>query len=285
MILVLGATGRVGGAASAHLAQNHIDHRVLVRDASKFSPSAGADIEVVVGDLANEDDVQKALAGVTSALLVVANSAGQPTMERQFASAAAAAGVQHLVKVSSMEAGPEVSAAFPRSHYETEQHISALDLQWTFLRPNFYMQNMLMYAGAIANAGLFALPLGQAKTAMVDTRDVGVAAAISLTDLAHRNQTYALTGPDLITFEQAAQIMSDTLDKPVRYIPQSAEEFREVLSGFVKDPWQLNGVCELFGEIAAGSLDEQSDDLKNLLGHTPGSLQQFVADYRQAFTG
>ena len=256
---------------------------MLVRDGQRFSPSPGAQIDVVVGDLGNDGDVRKALEGVNSALLVLANSAKQPAMERQFATAAADAGVQHLVKVSSIEAGPDTSAAFPRSHFETEQHIRSLDIGWTFLRPSFFMQNLLTYAGSIASAGLFALPLGQAKTALVDARDVGTAAAITLTDPVHRNRGYALTGPELITFDQVAETLSETLDKPVRYLPQSAQEFREKLSMFVKDTWQLNGVCELFGEIAGGALEEQSDDLDALLGRSAASLQQFIAEHRQAF--
>ncbi len=283
MILLLGATGRIGGAASARLAKDNIAHRVLVRDPAKFSPPAGAPIEVLEGDLNNSADLKLALKDVSSALLVVSNNSQQPTIERQFASAAADAGVEHLVKVSSIEAGPEATAAFPRNHYQTEQHIESLGIPWTFLRPNFFMQNMLMYAGAVANAGLFALPLGDARTAMVDTRDVGEAAAIALTHPEHRNQTYALTGPQLITFEQAASIMSEVLGKPVRYVKQSPEEFRDGLSKFVKDTWQLDGVCELFQEIAGGSLDEKTNLVEQLLGRPAISLSQFVSDYARAF--
>ena len=54
-------------------------------------------------------------------------------------------------------------------------------MDWTFLRPNYYMQNMLMYVGSIARTNSFALPLGAAKTAMIDSRDVGEVAAVVLT--------------------------------------------------------------------------------------------------------
>ncbi len=283
MILISGATGRVGGAASATLCQAGIAHRVMVRDPEKFTASDGAAVDVVRGNMENPDELREALWDVTGALLVMGNHPSQPTLEKQFASLAAESGVKHLVKVSSMEAGPESVAAFPRQHYETEEHIRSLGVDWTFLQPNFFMQNLLMYAGSITGAGVFALPLGTARTAPVDTRDVGAVAAAVLSDDQWRNQALRLTGPELMHFGQVADVMSTVLDKPIKYVAQTPEAFREVLSNFVHEPWQLNGVCELFAEIAKGSLDEKTDTVKQVLGRDPISLARFTADHIKAF--
>ncbi|MEM7704366.1 MAG: SDR family oxidoreductase [Pseudomonadota bacterium] len=284
MILITGATGRVGGAASAALSREGTAHRVLVRDPGKFTAADGAAVEVVRGAMENPDELREALRGTTGALLVMGNHPSQPTLEKQFASLAAEAGVKHLVKVSSMEAGPESVAAFPKQHFETEEHIRSLDVDWTFLQPNFFMQNLLMYAGSITGAGVFALPLGMARTAPVDTRDVGAVAAAVLSSDQWRNQALRLTGPELMHFEQVADVMSTVLGKPIKYVAQSPEAFREVLSGFVHEPWQLNGVCELFAEIANGSLDERTDTVKQVLGRDPISLARFAADHTTVFT-
>ena len=89
-----------------------------------------------------------------------------------------------------MAAAPDAIAKLPKNHYDTEQHIASLGIDWTFLRPNYYMQNMLMYAGSIARANSSALPLGTATTAMIDARVVGKVAAVVLTGERYAGQAH-----------------------------------------------------------------------------------------------
>ena len=282
MILLTGATGRVGSAAGKALARGSVPFRALVRDPDKlaFDPDAA---EIVQGDLSDPAIVEQALQGVSRALIVMGNHPEQSKLERQFASLAAAAGVSHLVKVSSMEAAPDATATLPKNHYDTEQHIAALGMNWTFLRPNYYMQNMLMYAGAIARTNSFALPLGTSKTAMIDARDVGEVAAVVLTGEGHVGQAYRLTGPAMMDFHEVAAHMGAVLARPVSYVPQSPEAFRDVLGQFIQSAWQLDAVCELFAEIAAGSLEEQTSTTADLLGRPAMDLETFTQQFASAF--
>ena len=282
MILLTGATGRVGSAAGKALARAGVPFRVLVRDPAKlaFDPDAA---EIVQGDLSDPAIVKQALHGVSRALIVMGNHPEQSKLERQFASLAADAGVSHLVKVSSMEAAPDATATLPKNHYDTEQHIAALGLDWTFLRPNYYMQNMLMYAGAIARTNSFALPLGTSKTAMIDARDVGEVAAVVLTGEGHVGQAYRLTGPAMMDFHEVAAHMGTVLARPVSYVAQSPEAFRKVLGQSIQSAWQLDAVCELFAEIAAGSLEEQTSTTADLLGRPAMDLETFTQQFASAF--
>jgi uncharacterized protein YbjT (DUF2867 family) len=104
MILLTGATGRVGKAAAAKLLRAGVPFRAFVRDADTFEQS-GEGVEVVVGDFTDPDSVARAVQGVTRALIVMGNHPDQAELEQRFATVAADAGVAHLVKVSSMEAG------------------------------------------------------------------------------------------------------------------------------------------------------------------------------------
>ena len=282
MILLTGTTGRVGSAAAKALARANIPFRALVRDPDKvaFDPDAA---EIVQGDLNDPAIVKQALQGVSRALIVMGNHPDQAKLERQFASLAADGGVSHLVKVSSMEAAPDATATLPKNHYDTEQHIASLGVDWTFLRPNYYMQNMLMYAGSIARTNSFALPLGTAKTAMIDSRDVGEVAAVVLTGEGHAGQAYRLTGPAMMDFHEVAARMGTVLERPVSYVAQSPEVFREVLGQFIQSVWQLDAVCELFAEIAAGSLQEQHSTTADLLGRPAVDLETFTRQFAGAF--
>jgi uncharacterized protein YbjT (DUF2867 family) len=282
MILLTGATGRVGSATAKALALARIPFRALVRDSEKVAFDPGA-AEIVQGDLNDRAIVEQALQGVSRALIVMGNHPDQSKLELQFASLSAEAGVSHLVKVSSMEAAPDATARLPKNHYDTEQHIASLGIDWTFLRPNYYMQNMLMYAGSIARNNSFALPLGTAKTAMIDARDVGEVAAVVLTGEGHAGQAYRLTGPKMMDFHEVAARIGAVLERPVAYVAQSPEAFREVLGQFIKSAWQLDAVCELFAEIAAGSLEEQTSTTADLLGRPAMDLDTFTKQFADAF--
>jgi len=283
LILLSGATGRVGSAASMTLNQAGVPFRVLVRDPDRFALKDAENIELVQGDLEDPDDVTAAMKDVDKALLLMSNSPAQADIEKQFALIAERMGVRHLVKISSMEASAQTSATLPMLHYDSEQMIQSLNLTWTFLRPNFYMQNMLMYSASISEAGVFALPLGDAKTAMVDARDVGAVVAAVLQEDGHQNKIYQLTGSELINFDEVAERMLTVLGKPVAYQKQTADEFRTVLENFIQSQWQLDAVCELFAEIADGSLEQMSGDVERLLGRAPISLTQFTRDFSTAF--
>jgi uncharacterized protein YbjT (DUF2867 family) len=282
MILLTGATGRVGSAAAAALCEAGQSFRVLVRDADRFLLSAPF-IEVIEGDLSDVAKVKTALSGIDRALLVMGNHPEQAQFERRFATQAAEAGVSHLVKISSMEASAETVAVLPQNHFATEQHIVDLGLGWTFLRPNYYMQNMLMYANSIRQAGTFSLPLGLATTAMIDAQDVGEVAAAALTQEGHEGKTHLLTGPDLIDFHGVSRRMSSVLKREISYVEQTPEAFHAVLENVIPSKWQLDAVCELFAEIAKGSLSSSTDTVARILGRPAASIEDFTRRYLPAF--
>ena len=210
------------------------------------------------------------------------NHPDQAKLERQFTTFADKAGASHLVKVSSTEAGPGATATLPKNHYDTEQHIALLRIDWTLFGPNYYMQNVLMYAGSIARTNSFALPLGYAKKAMIDARDVGEAAVVFTTE-GHAGQAYRLTGPELIDFHEVAARMSAVLERPLSYVAQSPEAFCEVLGQFIQSAWQLDAVSKLFAEIAAGSLEEQTSTIQQVLGCPAMSLDTFTQQFTRTF--
>ena len=282
MILLTGATGRVGRAAASALLNAGLSFRVLVRDPAKLTLTDSR-IEVITGDLGEAQSVQRALEGIERALIVMGNHPDQAVIERQFATLAREAGVAHVVKISSMEASADASAVLPRNHYETEQHIAASGMDWTFLRPNFYMQNMLMYAESIKSTGSFALPLGTAFTATVDTQDVGEVAAAVLSGDGHAGQIYELTGPDLKTFHDVARRLGGVIGQSVCYREQAPEEFRATLERFISSRWQLDAVCELFAEIAAGSLAYRTEAVSDLLGRPPTTIESFAQRFSAVF--
>ncbi len=259
--------------------------RALVRDLAKAESLAAAGIELVVGDIGEPAILRRAMHGVDKALLILNNTRDQLAMEKQFVDIASEAGVSHLVKMSSMEASADAKSPIPQSHWEVEQYIKASGLTWTMIKPNFFMQNLLANAATIKSMRKFFLPMGNGKTAMSDTRDVGAATAVIMTGSGHENQSYELTGPELLTFHDVADRFTEVLGTKVEYVDQPMDSYREMLAQYLPDEWHTNAVCELFAEIAEGGLDYTTDTIKQLIGREPTSLAQFIRDHIAIFNG
>ena len=284
MILITGATGKTGGAAAKILAEEGAKVLALVRNEEKAGPLREAGIEVVIGDMSDPAALDKAMQGVKRVLLVTPNGEQQLSLEKNVVEAAKKAGVEHLVKVSSMEAAPDASVV-PRSHYECEQYIRASGLSWTILKPNFFMQNLFGNAKTIIEQGKMFLPLKDGKTAMADTRDIGAVAAKVLSTEGHEGKEYELTGPELLSFHDVAERFSQALGKTVEYVDVPLDGYRKTLKQFLPE-WHADAVADLFGEIAeGGGLEGTTDTVEELLGRPPTSVKEFVSDHKHVFGG
>ncbi len=284
MILLTGATGKTGGALARELVNKGVPVRALVRDAEKAASLQAAGIELIVGDVGDRDAVAKALTGVEKATLILPNSQEQESMELQFVDLAVEAGVGHLVKLSSFEAQPEATSPIPAQHYTVEQHIRASGLDWTMIRPNFFMQNLFGSGHAIKTEGKFYLPLGDGVTVMMDCRDIGAAIAEVLVGSGHEGQSYEISGPELMTFNDVAEQLSAVLGKRVEYVNQDPAAFREKIAPFLTSEWHANSIMHLFSELAAGVVRPQvTDTFARLVGREPIVFKQFVRDHIGVF--
>jgi uncharacterized protein YbjT (DUF2867 family) len=277
MILLTGATGKTGGETAKQLVEKGASLRALVRDEAKAADLKAAGVELVVGDMSDADSVKQALDGAEKAFMLMPNGKQQLALEKQFTELAVAAGVKHLVKMSSMEAVADAETPIPQAHWAAEEYIRASGLDWTMIKPNFFMQNLLASAGTIREQRKFFLPMGDGTTGMADVRDIGAFCAEVLTGEGHAGQSYEITGPEVLSFYDVAERFSEVLGEKVEYVAMPMEKFRERMSPIL-EPWHLNAVCELFREIAEIGLDHTTSTFKELIGRDPISLKKFIED-------
>lgn len=285
MILLTGATGKTGGETAKALLAQGVKIRALVRSPEKAAALEAAGAEIVAGDVSDAAALAKALTGIERALLILPNGEHQLALEKQFTDVAKQAGVKHLVKMSSMEAVAEAKSPIPRAHWASEEYIRASGLTWTMIKPNFFMQNLLAFAGTIKEQGKFFLPMGEGQTVMIDARDIGAVAAAVLAGAGHEGQSYQVTGPEVLGFGDVADRFTAVLGRKVEYVNIPMPAYREKLSHVLTNKWHLNAVCELFGEIAECPVLEVTDTVKRLTGRDPRPLRQFIEDHRAAFGG
>ncbi|MFE9686692.1 NmrA family NAD(P)-binding protein [Streptomyces sp. NPDC006285] len=278
MILVTTA-GKVGSEAVRLLTQQQ-PVRVLVRDPAKAKALADAGAHIVVGDLEVPASIDAAMAGVTAVVLV---SPAVPAQELNVVASAAQAGVGHIVKVTS-KAAPDSPIARRRGQSEIEAGLAASGVPHTLLRSNAYMQNVLALAPAIAKTSGFGSAAGKGRTGMVDARDVAaVAATIAATPAGHADKTYWLTGPQAISNDEVAAVLSRRLGRTITYRELSFEENKDAMirAGVPEQIAHMN--AQAFSMIAEGDADWATQDVPALLGRPARSFEQFAADHAASF--
>jgi uncharacterized protein YbjT (DUF2867 family) len=284
MILITGATGKTGGEAARQLAAAKVPFRALVRNPDKASALKALGAEIVIGDITDPQALKRAMAGVDKAFLVMPNEEEQVQVERQFIDEAKAAGVRHIVYLSSLESLPESTNPITRAHVATEDYLRKSGLAWTMLRPTFFNQLLLSSARRIKGDGQIVMPAGNGTVAATDVRDVGEVIVLVLTQPGHENKSYDLTGPELLTMSEIAAKFSKVLGREVRYIDQPIDEFAAVLRSIGVKEWRVSAVCKEFQAIAGGAIDHTTNKIAELLGHPPISIEQFIADHRAVFS-
>ena len=130
----------------------------------------------------------------------------------------------------------------------------------------------------IGSDGSIRGPAGDGRAAVVAQDDIAeVAATILTSNGAYDGQTLNLTGPDALTMNEIAAILSDHLDRSVSYIPETIEEAYESRASYGAPPWQVDAWVSTYTAIAAGELAGVSEDIAEVTGHPPMALQQVLA--------
>lgn len=280
MILITTA-GKVGSEAAAVLGRAGTPARILVRDRARHAELADIGVEVVSGDLDDAPALRAAMDGVDAVILV---SPAVPAQELRVIDAAAHARVGLITKVTS-KASPDSPVARRRGQSEIEAGLAASGVPHTLLRANAYMQNFLALAPLIAATDSFASSAANGRVGLVDARDVAaVAAQIAAHPEGHAGQTYWITGPDLLSYDDVAVILSDVLGRHITFNARTADEDRDAMiaAGVPAPIAEQNATA--FSLIATGDAEWTSDDIITILGHPGRSLQDFVEDHAAAFT-
>ena len=280
MILVTTA-GKVGSEASRLLAGRHDRVRVLVRDPEKAAVLARGGVDVVKGDLTVPATIDSAMQGVTSVVLV---SPAIPAQELNVIGSAVRAGVGHIVKITS-EASTDSAIARRRGQAEIEDSLVASGLGYTLLRNNAYMQNFLTLAPSIVATSSFASSTGDGRIGMIDARDVAaVAAEIAAAPAGHRGKTYWPTGPEAISYADAAGVLSTVIGRPITFRRQTTDEEREAMIQAGVPATVADDNAKALSLFAGGDGDYVTDDVPTVLGRPARTYTQFVTDYVQAFS-
>lgn len=233
MILVVGATGALGGGIARQLVSRGHDVQVLVRPGSDYTGLLEAGARPVMGDLKDPLSLTRACAGAKT-VITTANSAmrgGDDTVDsvdrkgnRALIDAARSAGVGHFIFVSALGADEQSPVDFVRAKGETERHVRESGMLYTIIQPNVFMDvwipNMIL-APLSRDLPITLVGQGDHRHTFIARDDVASFVVACVDNPAAENRTLVIGGPEALSWTEVALMAGEILGREldVRYVP------------------------------------------------------------------
>ena len=274
MIALTGATGTVGRELVRLLVEQRERPRVITRDVPLARRVFGGSVDYAQADLDRPGTLPAALAGAERVFLLTPATSRQPAREHHLVAAAVAAGVGHIVKASVFRADETSTLRIAQKHGRTEALIASTRLEWTFLRPVFFMQNL---TGQILNGELVSAAAA-GRVGMIDARDVAAAAAAVLTSPPSGGRVYTLTGPQTVTFDEVAKLVASIGAAGCVHRQVAPERVRAAMLRSGAERWFASDIARLHTKLAQGYEDLVTPDVYCLTGRSGRDFRAFVED-------
>ncbi|HOQ53780.1 MAG TPA: SDR family oxidoreductase [Micropruina sp.] len=186
------------------------------------------------------------------------------------------AGVRQVVFLSLQ--GVQANRGTP--HHAVEAYLKRTGAPYTFLRPNFFMQNLsTTYAQRICDTGEIFVPAGRARTAFIDARDIGRVAAAVLTSPRHLRKAYTLSGEQSLGYAAVARIMTEVLGRPIRYLRPSEQQYLAALAADGWPPDYLAVQKMIYRVVRLNVSAMPNRTVRRLTGAPATRFDQFVRDH------
>jgi uncharacterized protein YbjT (DUF2867 family) len=281
-ILVTGARGNIGSRVVARLAKAGARVRVLLR---KPSPTLAdrPSIDVVHGSYDDAAAITAAMKGVSRALFITAG----PELARHdgaLATAARAAGVEHVVKLSvagARSGGPEI----PAWHHDGEQRITATGLATTFLRPSSFASNARGWVTTLRTTGKAFGAFGAAALPVIHPDDIADVAVAALTQPGHAGKAYDLTGPEALTCTQQVAILGEIAGRGFEYVNVDDEAAVRGMLDAGMPRVMADAMIHLVQALRAAGRIPPGEVVPQILGRPARTFRQWATDNAEIFQG
>lgn len=243
MIVITTPTGGIGRQVLDLLLSSSEDLRVIVRDPAKLSPAVRDRAEVVTGSHADPEVVGKAFAGADAVFWLVPPDAHAPSLEVAYSGFTAAAarafpayGVSHVVGISALGRGTPVAgtAGLVTASLEMDDLIAGTGVAYRAIANPSFMENLLEQVASIRDDGVFThTSLADRRAPIAATGDIAAVSARLLLDRSWTGtDSVPVLGPEDLSPNDRARIMSEVLGRPVRYEREPLEALAARMTGF-----------------------------------------------------
>ncbi len=238
MIVITTPTGQIGRQVLGNLLDSGEQLRVIARDPSQLPAEVREDLDIVEGSHGDAAVVDKAFAGADAVFWLTPADPRAPSVEAAFAGFTRPAaeafkrhGVGRVVGVSMLGRSTPWAgrAGFVTGSLAMDDLIAASAVAYRALTNPYFMEDTVRQAESIKNQGVFFWPIaGDRKLPAVATRDIAAAASRLLLDARWSGvEEVPLLGPEDLSFDDMAEIMSQVLGKDVRFQQITFEAYKD----------------------------------------------------------
>lgn len=281
-VLVIGATGKIGSAATHALLNDGYPVRVLARDEKKAKSLFSERAEIFPGDAASAEDVKKALQGVSYLFVVLPTFPGVDVQFKNIADAAKGSGLKRIVKVSALGTEKNSPIQIARWHADSEELFAATGIPYTFLHPGMFMSNLLAELPGIKATGAINSPFVTTKLAMIDPQDIGEAGAKILVNGGFDGQTVPMTGNQESTYADAAALLSKKLGREIKANYITPDDAYGFMTAAGVPEWYANDLRTMMNFFGSSDVIK-IETVKGILNREPGTLENWIDKNLAAF--
>jgi uncharacterized protein YbjT (DUF2867 family) len=277
-ILITGASGKTGRrVVSATAQRGGIVRAFLRRPAAEAEMRQAGAAEIAIGDFADRDSLRGALSGTGQVLHIcppmhpLEDKIAQTLIEL-----AIEQGLEHFVLYSVLH--PLLTDVPHHARkLEAERALVASHLAYTILQPSRYMQHLLPIWNTILATGVHSMPFRtSSRFSVVDLADLAEACAVVMTEPGHEGATYQLAGPEALSQDDMACILSDLLGKPIRAKAKPPEDLRREAAASGLPAGRIDTLCRMNAHYDAHGLVGNPNVLRWILGRKPTDFADFV---------
>ena len=283
-ILVTAASGRTASAAVLDLLKRGLPVRALVRrhdERAEALRSAGA--EIVVGDLFDYRDLERALVDVQRAYHCPPFAPNLLHGMMLFAIAAEQAKLEVVAWMSGWNPHPIHSSAFTREHWMANQIVRWMpSVDAIHVNPGIFAYVYFLGLAPILHFGMLTFPFGEGLNAPPSNEDIGrVAAAVLASPAGRIGKSFRPTGPALISPHDAAAAMGKALGRKVRYVPSSLKQYLKAATALGVSPFELTNMRHYAQEMAGGTyaVGAPTDHVEMLTGRPAEDFETIARRY------
>jgi NAD(P)H dehydrogenase (quinone) len=302
-IVVTGASGAFGRMVTEALLKKVSPAELILvtRNPDALAGLEARGAQVRHGDFDDAESLKKAFSGGERMLLISTLDVGERRQRQHKAAidAAVAADVRHIVYTSSVGIHPRSPAFVVTDHLATEELLRRTGIDYTILRDSQYAEVIaIMMAPMAVASGQWVTSAADGHMAFVAKRDCVDSAAAVLTTPGHEGAIYEITGPELLTFRDAARIAADVAGKPIECIVVSHDEmqarfdaagiprrFVEGMAPANSGPWGSEEMMSYERAIREGYFAVCSRHVQLLTGRPAASLREVYLANRDALIG
>ncbi|WP_027344270.1 NAD(P)H-binding protein [Hamadaea tsunoensis] len=290
MIVVTAPTGNIGRRVAENLLEAHAQVRVVARDPARLTDRVRREADVVTGSHADPDVVAKAFAAAAAVFwLAPANYQAADALatyvdfSRPAVRALAENGVPRVVGISALGRGSglEAGAGLVSASLAMDDLIAGSGVAYRALCMPSFMDNVLWQAESIRETGLYFSPVRPDRPApIVATRDIADVATRFLLDSGWTGAAeQPVLGPEDLSNDDLAEIMSDVLGRPVRFQQTGLDAYRERLLAGGQSPSMAQAMIDM-----VRAKDEGLDNwvTRTPEATTPTTFRRFCEDRLRA---